>query len=86
METGLADRVVVSPGNSSAKAPPPADRPMLADNRLPPLRATAARGGSHGGRARVRRRPRIIQTVVKRGYRLAYEPERASNHDGTWRY
>jgi len=30
--------------------------------------------------------PRIIQTVVKRGYRLAYEPERASNHDGTWRY
>ncbi len=30
--------------------------------------------------------PRIIQTVVKRGYRLAYEPERAGNHDGTWRY
>ena len=30
--------------------------------------------------------PRIIQTVVKRGYRLAYEPERASNHNGTWRY
>jgi uroporphyrinogen-III synthase len=30
--------------------------------------------------------PRIIQTVVKRGYRLAYEPERASNQDGTWRY
>ena len=30
--------------------------------------------------------PRIIQTVVKRGYRLAYEPERAGNHDGSWRY
>jgi uroporphyrinogen-III synthase len=30
--------------------------------------------------------PRIIQTVVKRGYRLAYEPERAGNRDGTWRY
>jgi uroporphyrinogen-III synthase len=30
--------------------------------------------------------PRIIQTVVKRGYRLAYEPERAGHHDGTWRY
>jgi uroporphyrinogen-III synthase len=30
--------------------------------------------------------PRIIQTVVKRGYRLAYEPELGSNHDGTWRY
>jgi uroporphyrinogen-III synthase len=30
--------------------------------------------------------PRIIQTVVKRGYRLAYEPERAGHHDGTRRY
>jgi uroporphyrinogen-III synthase len=30
--------------------------------------------------------PCIIQTVVKRGYRLAYEPERTSNDDGTWRY
>ena len=30
--------------------------------------------------------PRIIQTVVKRGYRLAYEPERAGNDDGSWRY
>jgi uroporphyrinogen-III synthase len=30
--------------------------------------------------------PRIIQTVVKRGYRLAYEPERAVNGDGAWRY
>jgi uroporphyrinogen-III synthase len=29
--------------------------------------------------------PRIIQTVVKRGYRLAYEPERAGDADG-WRY
>lgn len=30
--------------------------------------------------------PRIIQTVVKRGYRLAYEPERAGHRDGKWRY
>jgi uroporphyrinogen-III synthase len=30
--------------------------------------------------------PRIIQTVVKRGYRLAYEPERAENDSGSWRY
>lgn len=30
--------------------------------------------------------PRIIQTVVKRGYRLAYEPERAGNLPGGWRY
>jgi uroporphyrinogen-III synthase len=30
--------------------------------------------------------PRIVLTVVKRGYRLAYEPERAGSHDGQWRY
>ncbi len=30
--------------------------------------------------------PRIIQTVVKRGYRLAYEPERADANGDTWRY
>lgn len=29
--------------------------------------------------------PRIVLTVVKRGYRLAYEPERAAQ-DGDWRY
>jgi uroporphyrinogen-III synthase len=29
--------------------------------------------------------PRIIQTVVKRGYRLAYEPEQADRRDA-WRY
>lgn len=30
--------------------------------------------------------PRIVLTVVKRGYRLAYEPERAAGDDGQWRY
>ncbi|MCU1656881.1 MAG: Uroporphyrinogen synthase [Pseudonocardiales bacterium] len=30
--------------------------------------------------------PRIVQTVVKRGYRLAYEPERAGNAGEAWRY
>jgi uroporphyrinogen-III synthase len=30
--------------------------------------------------------PRMIQTVVKRGYRLAYEPERAAASSGSWRY
>jgi uroporphyrinogen-III synthase len=30
--------------------------------------------------------PRIVQTVMKRGYRLAYEPERAGNHGGSRRY
>jgi uroporphyrinogen-III synthase len=26
--------------------------------------------------------PRVVQTVVKRGYRLAYEPERLREEDG----
>lgn len=30
--------------------------------------------------------PRIVQTVVKRGYRLAYEPERSSSATDGWRY
>lgn len=30
--------------------------------------------------------PRIILTVVKRGYRIAYEPERAITADQQWRY
>lgn len=30
--------------------------------------------------------PRIVQTVVKRGYRLAYEPERAAESEQGWRY
>lgn len=30
--------------------------------------------------------PRVILTVVKRGYRLAYEPERASAGTSDWRY
>jgi uroporphyrinogen-III synthase len=30
--------------------------------------------------------PRVVLTVVKRGYRLAYEPERAGTHDDGWRY
>ncbi|MDX6257189.1 MAG: uroporphyrinogen-III synthase [Frankiales bacterium] len=30
--------------------------------------------------------PRVILTVVKRGYRLAYEPERASAGPSDWRY
>ena len=30
--------------------------------------------------------PRIILTVVKRGYRIAYEPERTIMADQQWRY
>jgi uroporphyrinogen-III synthase len=30
--------------------------------------------------------PRVVLTVVKRGYRLAYEPERAGADESDWRY
>ena len=59
----------------------------------PARRALAGRGGDeHAVEVAVGRLrtalgdPRIVQTVVKRGYRLAYEPERIGNHAGQWRY
>ena len=54
------------------------------------LKVAPGDGGEHAVEVAVGRLrtalgdPRIIQTVVKRGYRLAYEPERADA--GTWRY
>ena len=69
------------------------DRPGHVVARSELLKVTPGEGGDeHAVEVAVARLrtalgdPRIIQTVVKRGYRLAYEPERASNHDGTWRY
>ncbi|HVT70901.1 MAG TPA: uroporphyrinogen-III synthase [Trebonia sp.] len=56
------------------------------------LKVTPADGGEHAVEVTVGRLrtalgdPRIIQTVVKRGYRLAYEPERSGSHDGSRRY
>lgn len=57
------------------------------------LKATAGDGGDeHAVEVAVGRLrtalgdPRIVLTVVKRGYRLAYEPERAGTEDGPWRY
>ena len=56
------------------------------------LKVTPGESGEHAAEVAVGRLrtalgdPRIIQTVMKRGYRLAYEPERAGHHDGTRRY
>ena len=55
------------------------------------LRIAPGDGGEHAVEVAVGRLrtalgdPRIIQTVVKRGYRLAYEPEQAASDQG-WRY
>ena len=68
-------------------------RPGHVVSRSDLLRITPGEGGDeHAVEVAVARLrtalgdPRIVQTVVKRGYRLAYEPERASIHDGPCRY
>jgi uroporphyrinogen-III synthase len=67
-------------------------RPGHVVSRADMLKVTPGEGGEHAVEVAVGRLraalgdARIIQTVVKRGYRLAYEPERAGNPDGSWRY
>jgi uroporphyrinogen-III synthase len=67
-------------------------RPGHVVSRADLLKVTPGEGGEHAVEVAVGRLraalgdARIIQTVVKRGYRLAYEPERAGNPDGSWRY
>jgi len=68
-------------------------RPGHVVSRSDLLRITPGEGGDeHAVEVAVARLrtalgdPRIVQTVVKRGYRLAYEPERVSIHDGPCRY
>ncbi|HEY6496226.1 MAG TPA: uroporphyrinogen-III synthase [Trebonia sp.] len=67
-------------------------RPGHVISRADLMKLTPGEGGEHAvevavGRLRtVLGDPRIIQTVVKRGYRLAYEPERAGHQDGSRRY
>ena len=67
-------------------------RPGHVVSRADLLTITPGEGGEHAVEVAVGRLrtalgdPRIIQTVVKRGYRLAYEPERAGDGDGSWRY
>ena len=67
-------------------------RPGHVVSRADLLKTGPGDGGEHALEVAVGRLrtalgdPRIIQTVVKRGYRLAYEPERAGNPDGSRRY
>ncbi len=67
-------------------------RPGHVVSRADLLRITPGEGGEHAVEVAIGRLrtalgdPRIIQTVMKRGYRLAYEPERAGHHDGSRRY
>ena len=87
------DRLVPLSGASMTLLRQLIDRPGHVVARSELLKVTPGEGGDeHAVEVAVARLrtalgdPRSIQTVVKRGYRLAYEPERASNRDGTWRY
>ena len=87
------DRLIPLSGASMALLRELTSRPGHVISRSDLLKATPSDGGDeHAVEVAVGRLrtalgdPRIIQTVVKRGYRLAYEPERAENDGGTWRY
>jgi uroporphyrinogen-III synthase len=87
------DRLIPLSGASMALLRELTSRPGHVVSRSDLLKATPSDGGDeHAVEVAVGRLrsalgdPRIIQTVVKRGYRLAYEPERAENDNGSWRY
>lgn len=67
-------------------------RPGHVVSRADLMKLTPGDGGEHAVEVAIGRLrtalgdPRIVQTVMKRGYRLAYEPERVGNHDGIRRY
>ena len=67
-------------------------RPGHVVSRANLLKLTPGEGGEHAVEVAIGRLrtalgdPRVIQTVTKRGYRLAYEPERAGHQDGCRRY
>lgn len=67
-------------------------RPGRVISRAELGRITNGEGGDHAVEVAIGRLraavgdPRVVQTVTKRGYRLAYEPERAGSRDGTRRY
>jgi uroporphyrinogen-III synthase len=67
-------------------------RPGNVVSRASLLKLTPGEGGEHAVEVAIGRLrtalgdPRIVQTVMKRGYRLAYEPERAGSDDGSRRY
>jgi uroporphyrinogen-III synthase len=86
------DRLVPLTSSSMALLRELTAQPGHVVSRADLLRITPGDGGEHAvevaiGRLRtVLGDPRIIQTVMKRGYRLAYEPERAGSTDGSRRY
>jgi uroporphyrinogen-III synthase len=67
-------------------------RPGHVVSRTDLMKITPGEGGEHAVEVAIGRLrtalgdSRIIQTVMKRGYRLAYEPERAGNPGGSRRY
>lgn len=86
------DRFVPLTSASMALLRELAARPGHVVGRADLLRITPGEGGEHAVEVAVGRLrtalgdPRLIQTVVKRGYRLAYEPERSGNPAGSRRY
>jgi uroporphyrinogen-III synthase len=88
----LDDRLIPLPGASMALLRELARRPGQVVPRRDLLRAAAGDGDDeHAVEVAIGRLrgalgdPRIVLTVVKRGYRLAYEPERGGVTD-EWRY
>ena len=87
------DRLVALSGTSMALLRELVSRPGQVISRSDLLKVTPGGGDDeHAVEVAVGRLrtalgdPRIVQTVVKRGYRLAYEPERAGNPADAWRY
>lgn len=86
------DRLVPLTGASMALLRELTARPGHVVSRADLLKITPGESGEHAVEVAIGRLrtalgdPRIIQTVMKRGYRLAYEPERAGHHDGSRRY
>jgi uroporphyrinogen-III synthase len=87
------DRLVVLSGASMALLRELISRPGQVISRADLLKVAPGDGGDeHAVEVAVGRLrtalgdARIVQTVVKRGYRLAYEPERAGNPADGWRY
>jgi len=87
------DRLVALSGTSMALLRELVSRPGQVISRSDLLKVTPGGGDDeHAVEVAVGRLrtalgdPRIVQTVVKRGYRLAYEPERTGNPADAWRY
>jgi uroporphyrinogen-III synthase len=87
------DRLVALPGAGMALLRELVRRPGQVVSRRDLLRVTPGDGADeHAVEVAVGRLrsalgdPRIVLTVVKRGYRLAYEPERYGGPDRQWRY